>query len=202
VLSQEYKDTVDELAKEARRRALELLKVTALNTNLKNMKLIIEANGGKLIDDVSDGAKYAYKGENSFEVYYDSRTASAKDLAHELGHHFLLNHLYKGSLPKGLVLRNIACSGTKEGNSSFFGDEYKIEYLYEMAVLYFERAFLLPKKEFIAAVDNYSNKDLCNTVKIAEIFGVSEHLVITRGDDLGLWERRNPRSVRRKVEAD
>jgi len=203
MLNKGYKDIVDEIAGEAIRHVLALFKTDRFKATINNMELAIKSCGGELVDEVSGGARYVSKSDGCFVVYRDSKTVSVRDLAHELGHYFLLKHMYNGNPPEGLEFRNIACSGVPQNNSTVFGDDYKTEYRYEMAVHYFERAFLLPKKDFITAVDRHTDsKKICNTIRIAEMFGAPEHLVMIRGDDLGLWERRAPRPARRKVETE
>jgi hypothetical protein len=188
MFSQKHKDIIDVVAERVKLHACELLGAsTPLKNTVEDITRIIEVCGGELIDDADDGIKYVSLGGGKFQVYYERVNASAKSLARSLGYHFLLD---EGNSAPGTTVHCTTYSHKLWNDTNAFGNDYDAEYLYSMAVLYFERAFLLPKGEFVAAVDANTVSENCDVVKLANLFDVSYHLITLRGDDLGIWERR------------
>ena len=52
----------------------------------------------------------------------------------------------------------------------------------------FAASFLMPRNDFLQAVNEHSNRGFCYTKRLSEIFQVSEEAVKLRGKFLGVFE--------------
>lgn len=187
MLSREYKDYVDEIAEKVKLSALELLGMTMaeFKNTPENIRRVIECLGGEINPDISNGMRYESLGDGRFNIHCDFASTPVMDLAHELGHHCLLE---KGNSQAGTIAWRRDLRGT-----NFFDDDAdgrEKAFYHELAVRYFERAFLMPKTEFKKSVEKYTIENKINIAKIAKDFGVPCQLVENRGNDFKLWDYR------------
>jgi len=215
MLSYEYKEYVSNIAAEIRSHAIAVLYPKGC-LDIENPlvmtidiieRVIRDVYGGQLEPESTEVMMYESLGEGKFKVHYDRHNVSVSDLIHELGHHFLL---HDGEKPpqEGIIARNPLYAGDDKRGTNAFGDNREMAYHHEMAVNHFERAFLLPEREFRNAVKKSRLKEdvnettvyKCDVVTIANKFAVSYDLVETRLRDLGMWDSRNIHKKQRSTD--
>jgi len=165
MLSNEYKEYIENIGTRAKELALAKLQKVEPVKNTKDFfkDSIIPLFGGNVVEqDGAIPARYTPDESGGFTITCD-KDVSVIDLAHELGHHFLLGH-------------EAACDARED----------PIE---EMAADYFAKSFLLPKKPFMEQVVKNSIDGRCDVVKISEIFDTPYFIVECRGKDLNIWSR-------------
>jgi len=150
--------------------------------NTKDLINLITVLGGKInFKDMSfdiDGIINNIN-ENKFEIILNKKFLDNKKLnfliTHELGHLFI--HM-KFLNPK------IWQENFEYIDSTFYRQEYIRE---EIEANEFAFELLMPKNEFIKKAKDFSNHNKCNIEKLAEFFNVSSEIVLSRGENLGIF---------------
>jgi len=169
---------IDKLAETVRERAKTLDALEGNIISRANMERIINHYKGKLVeDDKNEGMRYESLGDEGFLIHCDTENVTALELAHELGHHLLLNN---GKPPIG----TIAHKYTPSDFCTLPKSTYEVRYVDEKEAEYFGLALLLPKALFEEAIESHT------IIEIAKQFGTTRFAVDKRGIDLGIWEKR------------
>lgn len=173
-LSPDMKNLINNIAKE-------VLNIYNISVPICNIDEVVHKMGGIVIEDpeldsFSDG-KIRKTGKNQFEIVVSPfQTVERKNftIAHELGHLFL----HMGFLVDDARWK-LQDNKTyyRNGNSAF---EYQSNE--------FAAAFLMPKEEYKAIMDKYTEDTTVYTAEIARYFHVSTEAASNRGKWLGYLE--------------
>lgn len=173
-LSPEMKNLINNIAKE-------VLSIYNISVPINNIDEVVRQMGGTVIEDPSlDGfsdGKICKTGENQFEIVVSPyQTVERKNftIAHELGHLFLHMGFLIDDTKWKLQNNKIYY---RNGNSS---SEYQSNE--------FAAAFLMPKDEYKAIMDEHTDGTTVYTAEIARYFHVSTEAASNRGKWLGYLE--------------
>lgn len=156
--------------------AQDILDSFCIKTPIKNIDAIVVLLGGsvQVEDSFTDGE--VVKEGNSFRISvspFQDEKRRRFTIAHELGHLFLhMGYLVSEELWE----RQGDIAYHRMGNSNS-EKEYQANE--------FAAAFLMPKKEYLEKMNEYSRGNVVNTSQIAEYFNVSVDAASNRGKFLG-----------------
>lgn len=166
ILSTKACEYIDSLATGARMKIEKL----ANTTHLKYSDAVqyVKCFGGTVTHRPNQNSEIIKNSDETFTIFV--KDENIEEVLHELGHAFL-------------NWENL--SGDQNGQLSYKNDG--VANYDELAANYFMRSFVMPVETFMREVLKVTYNNICDFKALSETFNVSKHVVIARGNDLGLW---------------